>query len=91
MVYYLKRDMIQPSVQWLKISNVVRQSKCRIISENTDSSLSENTNSDDEMKLPKLSYIRSSRQIQRQIDQSVAKLGKKPDGGYGTTKSFLAT
>ena len=40
-----------------KISSVVRQSKCKTRAENTDSSLSENTNSDDELKLPKLSYI----------------------------------
>ena len=44
-----------------KISSVVRHSKCNAKTENTDSSLSENSNSDDELKLPKLPYIRSSK------------------------------
>ena len=69
-----------------KISSVVRQSKCKARAESTDSSLSENSNSDGELKLPKLSYIRSSRQIQRQIDQSLAKLGKNPDRGNDPQK-----
>ena len=69
-----------------KISSVVRHSKCNARTENTDSSLSENSNSDDELKLPKLSYIRSSKQIQKQIDQSLAKLGKKADGGNDSQK-----
>ena len=38
-----------------KISSVVRHSKCTAKAESTDSSLSENSNSDNELKLPKLS------------------------------------
>ena len=59
-----------------KISSVVKHKKCSAKAESTDSLLSENSNSEDELQLPKLSYIRSSKQIQRQIDESLAKLGK---------------
>ena len=36
--------------------------------------------SDNEVILPDLAHIRSSKSIQRQIDQSIARLGKKQEG-----------
>ena len=44
--------------------------------------------SDDETKIPGLSHIRSSKDVQRQIDRSIAKLSRKQLEGDDTSQKL---
>ena len=58
--------------------------KCDISSSEQSQS---SESSDDDTKIPELSYIRSSRDVQKQIDRSLAKLSKKQlEGNDGSKK-----
>ena len=61
-----------------KLSSCTKSKKFVKQSDTSSSESNESLeSSDDEIKIPELSYIRSSKDIQRQIDRSIAKLSRK--------------
>ena len=73
----------------LKLSSCTKSKTSVKKCDSSSSEQSQNSeSSDDDTKIPELSYIRSSRDVQKQIDRSLAKLSKKQSEGNDGSKKL---